>query len=309
MEADKQKNPIISIALCTYKRPDFLPTCLQSLMTQPDAPDYEIIVVDNDQYAGSRLIFEQMDALQKPDNLLKMTYAVEPVQGIAHARNLALSMCRGRYIAFVDDDERVPSDWLRFHMQILIENHAGATVGRLISDFAPEFPRWQYRLFEHPGFKDAQPVPAKYCVVNNTLLDTHAIDRRDLIFDPETTKVGFDDTELMDRLVARGLKVVWAEKAPVKETVPVDRSRLRWHLVRYYRGGWGWSWMWQKRLGKTRALLLTLIWVIPALLKGMLGSLKYGCPRTVVLSWLRVFASQLGKLGFFAGIRVLEYGG
>ena len=39
-----------------------------------------------------------------------MQYTVEPVRGIARARNRSLELATGEYIAFIDDDEEAAPD-------------------------------------------------------------------------------------------------------------------------------------------------------------------------------------------------------
>ncbi len=98
--------PPISVVLCTRERPDDLRGALESLR-RLDYPEFEIVVVDNapvtDQTA--RVIAEVADS--------RVRRVVEPVAGLATARNAGLRAAAHRLVAFTDDDVVVDPAWLR----------------------------------------------------------------------------------------------------------------------------------------------------------------------------------------------------
>ena len=55
------ENPLLSVVIPTYERPDDLRICLNSLSTgvQLDAPTYEIIVSDDSKSDSSRILIEK----------------------------------------------------------------------------------------------------------------------------------------------------------------------------------------------------------------------------------------------------------
>ena len=87
--------PLVSVIIPTYRRAAFLAETLESVVAQTFT-DYEVIVVED----GSH------DA---PDALLpygdRITYLWQPNQGVGVARNTGAAKARGRWLAFLDDDD------------------------------------------------------------------------------------------------------------------------------------------------------------------------------------------------------------
>lgn len=92
------KNPLVSIIVPTYQRPNLLKRCLNSLTNQT-YPNLEIIVVNNSPSQSLKKIISSIN-----NNQIKLLK--EPKQGSAHARNKGLSQTKGSYICFCDDDDQ-----------------------------------------------------------------------------------------------------------------------------------------------------------------------------------------------------------
>jgi glycosyltransferase involved in cell wall biosynthesis len=97
---------IVSIIIPVYQAKDTLKTCVLSCLDQKYVNDHEmeVILVDDGSTDGSADIC---------DELLK-EYGSERIQvihgsnhGVSHARNLGLERARGRFVVFVDSDDRV----------------------------------------------------------------------------------------------------------------------------------------------------------------------------------------------------------
>ena len=100
--------PEITIAICTYNRSDALERCLGALAEQTCAKTrFDVLVVDNastdDTPAVARRFEQRSPAFR---------YVYEPVQGLARARNRALSQCESDILGFTDDDAIPNRDWV-----------------------------------------------------------------------------------------------------------------------------------------------------------------------------------------------------
>ena len=84
----------ICICIATHRRPQQLKRLLTSLIEQQEAPPFEVAVVDNDAGAPPRRL---------PPNF-GITYLVEPVRGLARARNRSVAASTSKFLAFIDDD-------------------------------------------------------------------------------------------------------------------------------------------------------------------------------------------------------------
>jgi len=106
---------ILSIVICTHNRAELLPLVLGSLANQT-APrgQYEILLVDNGSTDSTKQIAESF--LAKISN---MRYVHEAEIGLSPARNRGWREARGEFVGFLDDDCKVPSDWLTNALRVV----------------------------------------------------------------------------------------------------------------------------------------------------------------------------------------------
>ena len=119
--------PIVSIIIPTYNRAGFLPTAIQSVFAQT-YPNVEIIVVDDGSTDGTKKVIEKFGK--------NLRYLVTDHRGAAHARNTGMKAAAGKYIAFLDSDDRYLSYKLSIQMAF-IEAHP--EVGMVCSEFSGAF--------------------------------------------------------------------------------------------------------------------------------------------------------------------------
>ncbi|MGE0724392.1 MAG: glycosyltransferase [Alphaproteobacteria bacterium] len=98
----------VTIAVCTLNRAAMLRTCLESLQRQSLGTDnYRIMVVDNGSTDATPAVVAEFAAGAPPAE-----YVREEMPGLSQARNRALAACATPLIAFIDDDQLAPPDWL-----------------------------------------------------------------------------------------------------------------------------------------------------------------------------------------------------
>jgi glucosyl-dolichyl phosphate glucuronosyltransferase len=100
---------LISVAICTHRRPDRLDALLASLERQNySGTDVEVVIIENDteSSASVRRVFESHKAH------LNLIHVLESSIGLSRARNTALHVAKGRYIAYLDDDAEADCGWL-----------------------------------------------------------------------------------------------------------------------------------------------------------------------------------------------------
>ncbi len=106
---------IVSIIVCTFNRAGILPYCLDSLVDQTASPDtYEVIIVDNNSTDSTREIAEGF--VRRCSNFRVI---LEPMQGLSHARNRGWQEAESDWIAYIDDDAKVPSDYVERVLDII----------------------------------------------------------------------------------------------------------------------------------------------------------------------------------------------
>lgn len=107
-------HPLVSVIVPTYNRPNMLKVAIQSILDQT-FQDFEIIVVND---AG-----QDVSAVIAACCSPKIRYLPHATnKGLAAARNTGIRAARGKYIAYLDDDDRYYPD----HLEILV-NHLEST--------------------------------------------------------------------------------------------------------------------------------------------------------------------------------------
>ena len=225
--------PRVSILVATFRRPDGLEHLLRSLLDlAPDSPPHEIVVVDNDVRESADAVVSRFDG-----GRTTIRYDREPVRGIARARNRALDVSTGELCAFIDDDEIAEPRWLVELERALVDGNADGAFGPVVPAFAQDAPAWVREL----GFHGAAAVPGARALAWHETYAGNALVRRDAFgaerFDEGLGLTGGEDVDLFARLLGRGARFVATERAVVRETVPAERTTLRWMSRRAYRNG------------------------------------------------------------------------
>ena len=107
--------PKVSVIVPTLNREQMLKTALQSVLGQT-YENYEIIVVND----GGKNVSHIIDQLEHNG---KITQTIHPKsKGLPAARNTALKLASGKYIAYLDDDDRFLPDHLETLVSFLESN-------------------------------------------------------------------------------------------------------------------------------------------------------------------------------------------
>lgn len=97
---------LLTYIIPLYNTEHYVLRCLHSIVNQQLWPDdYEVLVVDDGSTDGSRAVVEAF--IQDYPQVKLIT---QENSGVSAARNLALNRARGRYIMFVDSDDRLEDD-------------------------------------------------------------------------------------------------------------------------------------------------------------------------------------------------------
>ncbi len=102
----KSRAPYVSVVICTYDRQDLLLDCLRSLSQQTSDCTWEIVLVNN--YITP--LGEEI--LREIEEITPLISIHQPQAGLSIARNSGVKVCGGQWVAFLDDDARVPTDYI-----------------------------------------------------------------------------------------------------------------------------------------------------------------------------------------------------
>lgn len=203
--------PALSVVIATYNRLPSLRTTLQDLAKQSlPARTFEVVVVDD---GSDDAVAPHLEDLSLPYALLVER---QPNAGQAAARQRGVTRARGDIIVIVDDDMRLPPDFLAAHQRA---HDAGARVG-LGHIAAPEDDGRRLKVFERFHIRQlerfvaamragGEPRGVHLCTGNVSFR------REDFLavggFD--TSLLRSEDRELGIRLEKRGGKLVFVDDA------------------------------------------------------------------------------------------------
>ena len=142
--------PSISIVIPTYKRETMLQIMLNSVLDQSVLPGkYEVVVVDN-----APTPHEPTQELCRSSrySLLNLKCVHNPVLGLSQARNYGMRHTSAPWVAFIDDDEKIPLHWVERALEI-------------IDNYFPDFIGGPY----HPVHLETKPAWFKVKYLTKTL--------------------------------------------------------------------------------------------------------------------------------------------
>lgn len=294
-ESAKQGVPLISVCVCTYRRPVLLEGLLRKLdeQTTKDLFQFSVLVLDNDVNESARVV---VDALNEQLHF-SLRYGMEPRQNIAIARNASVAMATGQFIAFTDDDEEPASDWLCTLYQTLVRYNADGVLGPVPPKFEEGAPVWAVKgqVFQRPNFATGTKIPWNITGTGNALLRREVLEELEGPFNADLG-AGGEDTDLFRRSMERGRTFVWSAEAICYERIPSERTRISFQLrrallrgkiaVRGHRASW---------LGILKSLIALPLYVITLPVSLVLGS-------HVFVNLLIKSFDHLGKLLASCGI-------
>jgi succinoglycan biosynthesis protein ExoM len=305
--------PTISVCIPTFRRPDRLKALLHDLGAQT-LPPSQVVVVDNDvERSGEPAVRSYIAECPSQQPIFQLVYDSQPERNISLTRNLTVSLAHGEWLAFIDDDERPPTDWLECMLAAAGQWQAQGILAPVLPVVPESAPGWirKGRFYDFPRMPSGTVVPLNQLRFGNVLLKGDVVRAEPGPFDPSFRLSTGEDADMLLRLIAKGAKVVWCDTACIEEPVELGRLSFNWLMRRAYSGGQEYA---RKALAghygtkgwtnATRLLVDTLLKLIVAVVL-VPASLPLGRHRAA--HWLLRAQANLGKLAAFSGQRYQEY--
>jgi succinoglycan biosynthesis protein ExoM len=229
------KEIIIDICIATFRRPELLKILLESILVQNVDSNikFRIVVVDNDKNKSAKYVID----LIKYNSPIEIIYDVEPIQNIALVRNRAVSLSKGKYVIFIDDDEIAEQNWLQNIINCALEYNADVVFAPVIPSFPINTSKWiiKGKFFERKRYANGTII--NHGGTGNTLVDRDLFIKHKFLFDKNYGLTGGEDTALFQKIKKRGFKLIWCDDAIVTEVITPNRLTEKWILSRAFRGG------------------------------------------------------------------------
>jgi glycosyltransferase involved in cell wall biosynthesis len=235
----------ISVIIATRNRAGLLAATLSHLARQEaGTTTWEVVVVDNGR------VDDTAGVLRSASEALPLITLHEPAPGKNKAMNRALAAARGALLLFSDDDVLAEPDWIA-EMAAAAGRWPGDDVfgGEVRLAFPDDTPAWLREPF-HPALNFARYGAAEPEGPTDRLPNgpNFAVRARALAGLQFSESIGPDgtgsyamgsETEILERLRARGFRFIYAPRAMVSHVVQPQQLRTRYLLGRSYRLGRG----------------------------------------------------------------------
>lgn len=179
---------MISIIIPVYNVSQYLNECIKSVVNQ-SYKDFECILIDDGSSDGSEIICDQWT---QHDNRIRVIH--QPNQGVSKARNKGIAEAQGEYIAFIDSDDWIDSNYLNTLLRPIEESNVDLVVCGLQQHYSNEtFKNYSYKTgiihIERQDTKAFTDINKKFLLFGpviklykRTIIQTHNIH-----FPPEYT--------------------------------------------------------------------------------------------------------------------------
>ena len=137
--------PGLTVAICTYRRPESLRRLMNSLARQTRIPDQVVVVDATEDNSVETMLKTALQQELLLDNLYYVR-VTEPLRGLTRQRNLASNITTKSLLAFFDDDTVLDDNCLKImEATHLLFGNQLAGVGAYINEPRPPDARWKLR--------------------------------------------------------------------------------------------------------------------------------------------------------------------
>lgn len=243
----------VSVIITAYNRCEDLKKVLEGLLAQKVEGKfaYEVLVVDNNSTDATRQAVEsyipKFASSETVDGCFGPRYIFEARQGKSYALNRGIQEARGDILAFTDDDVLIDPYWLYRLIECFEKYGCDGVGGRVVPVYPDRTPKWirdnpvklagivvvaDYGEETRPFGKPMDPFIGSNYAFKRKVFDDCGLFRVDL--GPGATAMG-EDTEFIERLIAKGYSLYYCGAAVVRHPVDLGRLRLnyiaKWHMA------------------------------------------------------------------------------
>lgn len=105
---------LVTISILAYEGLEYTKACIQSVFENSEGFEYELILTDNGSTDGTEEYFRELET-QNPDRIRVITNKEN--LGFVEPNKTALQLARGHYFILLNNDAKVPKNWLHHLLQ------------------------------------------------------------------------------------------------------------------------------------------------------------------------------------------------
>lgn len=184
------KSPLVSIVITCYNYADFVSEAIEGALNQT-YKNKEILVMNDGSTDRSKSVIEKYKG--------KVKIISRENKGIVYTRNEGLDKANGKYVLFLDADDRLADDYV-MRVVTFIEKHNADVVYTDMQFFGEKSTRTDF-----PDF-DIELLKTQNYIGPNTLFRKTAIGRQR--FDPRLEKLTHEDWDFYLGLALKGVKIM-----------------------------------------------------------------------------------------------------
>lgn len=231
----KTKITHISLALCTFKRPNIFSKCLETIaqLHLPSNIAVSLVIIDNDEEASAK---ELVNSFRDKINI-DIYYFIESKRGLANARNRLIQECvnlGASHIAMFDDDILLPKNWLINYFDYYRQNEEAVIItAASYSKFTSKPPKYIEKndLFKCSTTKKTGMI-RKDAASGNVFFPISIITELGLNFNSEYVFMGGEDGKFFEEASNKGAVIVWCNECYNYELNGTDKINIAWILKR-----------------------------------------------------------------------------
>ena len=232
-------SPEISIIIPVYNSEKYLNACLDSVLAQT-FKDFELILVDDGSPDGCGRI---CDEYADKDDRVRVCHIEN--SGSSAARNYGIDRARGKYLGFIDSDDRIDEDMYEILYNNLIKEDADISMCGLFDEYGDEI----VKVFDKPVYKVMDSEESILTVMEAKLTSVTPVNKlyKKELFEGIRYPVGEDsgeDASIIVELLLRCKKTVLTTEQKyhyihregsitTREFNPSDKSVIRAYIKNY----------------------------------------------------------------------------
>ena len=212
----------VTVIIPTYKRPEGLARALSSILSQSSCGRVvEVLIADNDPAGSAEAYIKEINQTAS----VPIIYIHAPKPGVSNARNAAMAEARGRYIAWLDDDQEAGPNWITSYLSTAEKYGAALTFcpsPAVIEGSAAGHPFFE-TFFSRSGSAESGVI-SEFHGCGNSFMDRNKCTLPDPVFDPKANESGGEDDILFTHIQSQDVVTAWTTDSHVMEYVPAWRA-------------------------------------------------------------------------------------